>query len=179
MYPSVYAIGDLNGLLPLAHVASAQGILAVEHLSGQETKPLMLTTLPTWNLYHAAGGFLWLSEAKALETRTGSEVGQFPFLPNWQGAGLGENAGFVKVVLKLRERLAPAVKLALFIVVTRGDRALARAVLAHTAGLSPTLSLLTVHAHPTPQTRAVMSCARCIWIRQSISDELEIEGGSG
>ncbi len=38
--PGIYAIGDVHGKMPLAHVASAQAVLAVENIAGLETQPL-------------------------------------------------------------------------------------------------------------------------------------------
>lgn len=156
--PSVYAIGDLNGLLPLAHVASAQGILAVEHLSGQETKPFDVNAMPRGTYTTPQVASFGLSEAKALEQGLAVKVGQFPFLPNGKALGLGENAGFVKVVA---EEESHAV-IGAVIVGPEATELLPELVLAHTAGLSPHAIAATVHAHPT-LNEAVMEAAHGVF----------------
>ena len=45
--PGVYAIGDVTGKLLLAHVASAQGIVAAETIAGHETRPIRTPTTPS------------------------------------------------------------------------------------------------------------------------------------
>jgi len=155
---SIYAIGDLNGLLPLAHVASAQGILAVEHLSGQATQPFDVNAMPRGTYTSPQVASFGLSEAKALEQGLAVKVGQFPFLPNGKALGLGENAGFVKVVA---EEQSHAIVGAV-IVGPEATELLPELVLAHTAGLSPHDIAATVHAHPT-LNEAVMEAAHGVF----------------
>jgi dihydrolipoamide dehydrogenase len=69
--PGVYAIGDVTGKLPLAHVASAQGIIAAE---------------------------IGLTAAQAIERGYEVKVGKFPFRPNSKALALGDRDGFVKIV---------------------------------------------------------------------------------
>lgn len=155
---SIYAIGDLNGLLPLAHVASAQGILAVEHLSGQATQPFDVNAMPRGTYTSPQVASFGLSEAKALEQGLAVKVGQFPFLPNGKALGLGENVGFVKVVA---EEQSHAIVGAV-IVGPEATELLPELVLAHTAGLSPHDIAATVHAHPT-LNEAVMEAAHGVF----------------
>ena len=156
--PSIYAIGDLNGLLPLAHVASAQGILAVEHLSGQATQPFDVNAMPRGTYTSPQVASFGLSEAKALEQGLAVKVGQFPFLPNGKALGLGENAGFVKVVAEEQSHTV----IGAVIVGPEATELLSELVLAHTAGLSPHDIAATVHAHPT-LNEAVMEAAHGVF----------------
>ena len=156
--PGVYAIGDLNGLLPLAHVASAQGILAVEHLAGQEVRPFDVNAMPRGTYTSPQVASFGLSEAKARAQGLAVKVGQFPFLPNGKALSLGENAGFVKIVA---EETSHAIVGAV-IVGPEATELLPELVLAHTAGLTPHDIATTVHAHPT-LNEAVMEAAHGVF----------------
>ncbi len=156
--PSIYAIGDLNGLLPLAHVASAQGILAVEHLAGHALKPFDIYAMPRGTYTSPQVASYGLSEAKAIAQGLAVKVGQFPFLPNGKALALGENSGFVKIVA---EEQSHAIVGAV-IVGPEATELLPELVLAHTAELTPNDIAATVHAHPT-LNEAVMEAAHGVF----------------
>ncbi len=156
--PGIYAIGDLNGLLPLAHVASAQGVLAVEHLAGHEVKPFDVNAMPRGTYTSPQVASFGLSEVKARAQGLEVKVGQFPFLPNGKALGLGENQGFVKIVA---EEASHAIVGAV-IVGPEATELLPELVLAHTAELTPDDIAATVHAHPT-LNEAVMEAAHGVF----------------
>lgn len=155
---SVYAIGDLNGLLPLAHVASAQGVLAVEHLAGHEVKPFDVNAIPRGTYTTPQVASFGLSEAKARAEGLAVKVGQFPFLPNGKALGLGENQGFVKIVAEAQSRAL----LGAVIVGPEATELLPELVLAYTAALTPEDIAATVHAHPT-LNEAIMEAAHGVF----------------
>ncbi len=156
--PSIYAIGDLNGLLPLAHVASAQGLLAVEHLAGHEVKPFDVNAMPRGTYTSPQVASFGLSEAKARAEGLAVKIGQFPFLPNGKALALGENAGFVKIVAEEQSRaIVGAV-----IVGPEATELLPELVLAHTTELPPDAIAAAVHAHPT-LNEAVMEAAHGVF----------------
>ncbi len=141
----IYAIGDLNGLLPLAHVASAQGILAVESIAGHVVTPFDKNAMPCGTYTTPQVASFGLSEQQAREAGLNVAVGTFPFLPNGKALAVGENQGFVKIVADAaEEKVVGAV-----IVGPEATELLPELVLAHTAGLSPEAIAKTVHAHPT------------------------------
>ncbi|HOT90360.1 MAG TPA: dihydrolipoyl dehydrogenase [Anaerolineae bacterium] len=156
--PTVYAIGDVNGLLPLAHVASAQGILAVETIAGHKTRPFDVNAMPRATYTSPQVASFGLSEAKAKEAGRDVRVGTFPFLANGKALGMGENVGMVKIV-------ADAVSgeiLGAVIVGPEATELIAELVLAHTAKLTPDEIARTVHAHPT-LSEAVMEAAHGVF----------------
>ena len=98
--PHIYAIGDLNGKLPLAHVASAQGVVAAETIAGAETLPIEdYSNMPRCTYCHPQVASLGLTEAQAREQGYEVQMGSFPFQANGKALGLGEKEGFVKIVM--------------------------------------------------------------------------------
>ena len=156
--PSVYAIGDVNGVLPLAHVASAQAILAVETIAGHKIKPFDVTVMPRGTYTSPQVASFGLSEAKAQEQGLIVKVGKFPFLANGKALGIGDNAGFVKIVAEERSgEIVGAV-----VVGPEATELLPELVLARTAELTPEEIARTVHAHPT-LNEAIMEAAHSVF----------------
>ena len=143
--PHVYAIGDINGKLLLAHVASAQGILAVETIAGLHPEPFNLNLVPRCTYTTPQVASFGLSEAKAKEQGLEVRVSKFPFLPNGKALGLGENHGFVKIVA---EESSGAI-IGAVIVGPEATELLPELVLASQAELTPDEIAKTIHAHPT------------------------------
>jgi dihydrolipoamide dehydrogenase len=96
--PNIYAIGDVTGLLPLAHVASAQGLVAVETIAGLEAEPLVYANMPRCTFASPEVASVGLTEAQAREQGYDVKVGQFPFRPNGKALALNDYEGFVKIV---------------------------------------------------------------------------------
>jgi len=95
---NIFAIGDVNGKMGLAHVASAQGIIAAEAIAGKETHALKYTDIPRCTYAYPEVASVGLTEAQAREQGFDVETAQFPFLPNGKALAMGENVGFVKIV---------------------------------------------------------------------------------
>lgn len=93
----VYAIGDINGKYPLAHVASAEGIVAAENIAGKKSKmdyhlvPLLIYTSPEL----ASVG---LTEEMAKEKGLDVTVSKFPLAANGKAMSEGDTVGFIKVI---------------------------------------------------------------------------------
>lgn len=96
--PDVWAIGDVAGPLLLAHVASAQGIAAVESMAGLAPAPLDYVMMPRATYSHPEVASLGLTEPQARETRRPVAVGTFPFRANGRALALGDTDGFAKIV---------------------------------------------------------------------------------
>ncbi|MEM7343330.1 MAG: dihydrolipoyl dehydrogenase [Chloroflexota bacterium] len=96
--PNIYAIGDVTGQLALAHVASAQGIIAAEALTGREPQPLIYPNMPRCTYTYPEVASVGLTEAQARAQGYDVTVGKFPFQTNGKALGLNETAGFVKIV---------------------------------------------------------------------------------
>jgi dihydrolipoamide dehydrogenase len=96
--PGIWAIGDVAGPLLLAHVASEQGIQAVETMAGHATTPLDYVMMPRATYSHPEVASLGMTEPQARETRRPIVVGTFPLQANARALALGDASGFVKVV---------------------------------------------------------------------------------
>ncbi len=96
--PNVYAIGDVNMKLALAHVASAQGVLVVEKIAGKEVRPIDYNSVPrcTYSIPQVAS--LGLTEAQARVSGGELNIGKFPFRANGKALGLNEPEGFIKII---------------------------------------------------------------------------------
>jgi dihydrolipoamide dehydrogenase len=96
--PNIYAIGDVTGKLALAHVASAQGIIAANAIAGEPTRVLKYENMPRCTYTHPEVASVGLTEAQARERGYKIKTGKFPFQANGKALGMHENTGFVKVV---------------------------------------------------------------------------------
>jgi dihydrolipoamide dehydrogenase len=94
----VYAIGDLTGKLALAHVASAQALVAVDVIKGKPAKKLTYYNLPRCTYTVPEVSSVGLTEAQAREKGFKVKVGMFPLAANGKTIAYGETAGFVKIV---------------------------------------------------------------------------------
>jgi dihydrolipoamide dehydrogenase len=96
--PSVYAIGDVTGNMPLAHVASAQGIVAAEAIAGLEPEALVYANIPRCTYASPEVASVGLTEAQAREEGYDVNVGQFPFQANGKALAINDYSGFIKIV---------------------------------------------------------------------------------
>ena len=95
---SIYAIGDITGKLALAHTASAQGIIASEHLSGHATKAINYNNIPKCTYGTPETASAGLTEAQAKERKIDYTVGVFPFSANGKAIAYGATSGYIKIV---------------------------------------------------------------------------------
>jgi dihydrolipoamide dehydrogenase len=151
---NIYAIGDVTGKLALAHVASAQAIIAAEAIAGEETRPLKYQNMPRCTYTHPEVASVGLTEAQAQEQGYDVKVGKFAFQANGKALGLNENTGFVKIVAegKYNEVLGVHMIGAHVTEMLAGPTGM--------IGLETTVEELanTVHPHPT-LSEAVMEAA--------------------
>ena len=96
--PGVWAIGDVTGKVLLAHVASAQAILCADAIAGKETSPINYQNIPHATYCQPQVASFGLSEAAAKESGKEIKIGTFPFQANGKALGLGESAGFIKII---------------------------------------------------------------------------------
>ena len=97
--PNIYAIGDIvQGVPWLAHVASAMGIVAVEHMAGHETRPLNYDRVPQVTFCDPEVASVGLTEAEAKERGYDVQVGKFPLSASGKAKIIKKTDGFVKIV---------------------------------------------------------------------------------
>ncbi|HYK41154.1 MAG TPA: dihydrolipoyl dehydrogenase [Thermoanaerobaculia bacterium] len=94
----IYAIGDVVPTPWLAHVASAEGIVAVEHMAGKNPPPLNYDQVPGCTYCTPEVASIGLTETKARERGYDVVVGKFPFSANGKARILNNTTGFVKIV---------------------------------------------------------------------------------
>lgn len=95
--PGVYAIGDLNGKYALAHVASAEGLVAAENIMGQESK-INYNIVPSAIYTFPELASVGLTEEDAKEQGLDYTVSKFPLMANGKALAEGESLGFVKII---------------------------------------------------------------------------------
>ena len=100
--PGVYAIGDVTGKMPLAHVASAQAVTAVEYIMGMEPQPMDYVNMPRTTYCNPQIASFGLTEAQAREQGHEVSVGVFNALANGKALAMGETEGMVKLVVDSR-----------------------------------------------------------------------------
>jgi dihydrolipoamide dehydrogenase len=143
--PHVYAIGDVVNTPWLAHVASAEGILAVEHMAGQPVRPINYDHVPSCTYCDPEVGSVGLSEARARERGYEVAVGKFPFTALGKAAILGHTGGFVKVVRETKyDEL-----LGVHIIGASATDLIAEACAALHLEATDEELVHTIHAHPT------------------------------
>jgi len=152
--PTVYAIGDVVNTPWLAHIASAEAILAVEHMAGLAVEPLNYDLTPSCTYCEPEVGSVGLSEAKAKERGYDVVVGKFQFSASGKARILGKASGFVKIV---REKQYDEV-LGVHIVGPHATDLIAEACVALRIEATAEELFRTIHAHPT-LSEAVMEAA--------------------
>jgi dihydrolipoyl dehydrogenase len=100
--PGVWAIGDVTGKLMLAHVGSAMGIVCAENIAGHPTVTLDYEMMPRAIFSQPQVASFGLTEAQAKERGLEVKVGRFPFQANGKALGLGDYAGWVKIISEAR-----------------------------------------------------------------------------
>lgn len=143
--PNVYAVGDVIPTPWLAHLASKEGILAVEQIAGQHAQPINLRHVPSCTYCDPEVASVGLTEAKAREEGYDVKVGKFPFSASGKARIVGEEEGFVKIVSEAKyDEL-----LGVHIIGPHATELIAEACVA--MQLESTAEELgrTMHAHPT------------------------------
>jgi dihydrolipoamide dehydrogenase len=144
--PGVYAIGDVVAGTPqLAHVATAEGMIAVAHIAGKPTTPINRNRIPGATYTEPGIGSVGLTEAQARAQGNDVKVGKFSFMANSKATILGAHDGFVKVVsdAKYGEILG------VHIIGPSAYELIAEAVTAMESEATVESMMNTIHAHPT------------------------------
>ena len=94
----IYAIGDCIGGLQLAHVAAREGIIAVEHIAGEQPVPLDYSSVSTCIYGSPEIASVGVTEKEALRLGFEVKVGKFPFSAIGKALVYGETEGFVKII---------------------------------------------------------------------------------
>ena len=96
--PGIYAIGDVAGRQLLAHKASHEGIVCVEHIAGLAHGSVDYGNVPNCTYCNPEVASIGLTEEQAREAGYDVEIGKFPWAGNGRAVAAGHAGGFIKVV---------------------------------------------------------------------------------
>jgi dihydrolipoamide dehydrogenase len=102
--PGIFAIGDVVSTPALAHVASHEGILAMECIAGRQPSPINYDLVPTCIFCQPEVARVGLTETAARDRGYDVIVSKFPFAAIGKAAILGETEGFVKLVSERKHK---------------------------------------------------------------------------
>ena len=152
--PGVYAIGDIVQGQALAHVASAEGIICVEKISGQSPQPLDYGNIPGCTYCSPEISSVGMTEKEALAKGYEIKVGKFPFSASGKAKASGATEGFVKVIFdaKYGEWLGA------HMIGANVTEMIGEAVVARKLETTGHEIIKSVHPHPT-MSEAIMEAA--------------------
>jgi len=148
--PGISAVGDVitlgtPGHPQLAHVSSAEGIVAAERIAGRETRPLNYDHVPACTYCDPEIGSVGLTEREARERGFDVRVGTFPFGVLGRAKISGETEGFVKIVAnKAHDEI-----LGIHMIGSRSTELVSEATVALRLESTVEELIRTIHAHPT------------------------------
>ena len=143
--PGILAIGDVTGKAMLAHVASAQGVSAVEGIAGRETPPLVYEKMPHCTYCQPQVASIGLTEAQARERGIQVKTGTFPYRGAGKAIAMERLEGMVKLVVDgSTDEIV-----GYHIIGQDATELLAEATLGTVLEATPRELGWTVHAHPT------------------------------
>jgi len=149
--PGYYAIGDIVPGPALAHVASAEGILCVEKISGHDVTPIDYGNIPGCTYCSPEISSVGLTEKQAIDKGFDIKIGKFPFSASGKASASGKKDGFVKVIFdsKYGEWLG------CHMIGAGVTDMIAEAVLGRKLETTGQEVLKTIHPHPT-MSEAIM-----------------------
>jgi dihydrolipoamide dehydrogenase len=150
--PGFSAVGDVvsfgAGSAPhpqLAHVSSAEGIVAAERIAGRDVKPINYDHVPACTYCDPEIGSVGLTEREAQEKGYDVQIGTFPFFVLGRAKMAGEAEGFVKIVADKKYDEV----LGVHMIGPRATELVAEATLALRLECTVEELVRTIHAHPT------------------------------
>jgi dihydrolipoamide dehydrogenase len=157
--PGISAVGDCisfgkPGHPQLAHLSSAEGIIAVERIAGKDVKPINYDHVPACTYCDPEIGSVGLTEAEAKARGYDVRVGIFPFKVLGRARIMNEIEGFVKIVAEKKYDEV----LGVHMIGPRSTELVAEATVALRLECTVEELIRTIHAHPT-MSEAVLEAA--------------------
>ncbi|GGH79462.1 dihydrolipoamide dehydrogenase [Pullulanibacillus pueri] len=141
----IYAIGDVIGGLQLAHVASHEGIKAVEHIAGENPAPLKAIDVAKCIYTHPEAASVGLTEEAAKQKGLDIKIGKFPFQAIGKALVHGETDGFVKLIADKKTNDLVGIHM----IGPHVTDMISEAALARVLDATPWEVAETIHPHPT------------------------------
>jgi len=143
--PHIYAIGDVNGGLQLAHVAGHEGILAVEHACGENVHPIQTEMISRCIYSRPEIASVGLTEQQAKDKGFEVKIGKYTFKAIGKALVYGETDGFVKVIA---DQITNDI-LGVHMIGPHVTNLISEAGLAQVLNATPWEVGQTIHPHPT------------------------------
>ena len=150
----IYAIGDIVEGQSLAHVASAEGIICVENISGKTPDQLNYKNIPSCTYTSPEVASVGMKEKEAIEAGYKIKVGKFPFTASGKARAIGEKEGFIKLIFDARygELLGG------HMIGANVTEMIAEIVVARKLEITGPELIKSIHPHPT-MSEAIMEAA--------------------
>jgi len=143
--PGIYAIGDVTGRHLLAHYASHQGLVAVEHALGNRSAAVAEHAVPAAIFTSPEIATVGLTSQECERRGIGYRQGIFPFRALGKAQAIGEIEGFVKVIAATEsDRI-----IGMHIIGPDASTLVAECTLAVNRRVTLAEFARTIHAHPT------------------------------
>jgi len=142
--PGIYAVGDVVGKIMLAHVASREGIVAVENIAGKEVL-MDYKVVPNCVFSMPEVASVGLTEEEARKENDNIKISKFPFMANGKALGMGETEGMVKIIADADT----SELLGIHILGAHASDLIAEGTLALSMEATAFEIVNTIHAHPT------------------------------
>jgi dihydrolipoamide dehydrogenase len=143
--PNLYAIGDIVPGFALAHVASHEAVVAVEHLAGHDPEPVRMDLMPRVTFCRPQIASVGLTEEEAQAAGRETKAGSFPFRALGKATIVGEVDGFAKLVTDA----GSGELLGAHIIGPHAGDLLAEPTFARLVEGTAAEIAMSVHAHPT------------------------------
>lgn len=140
----IYAIGDVTGKSLLAHVASHQGIVAVDHALGKRAK-MHYNAIPSVTFTHPEVASCGLTLEQAKEKGIQAKKGSFPFQALGKSQATGDTDGFASVVIDEETGQIIGAQ----VIGHEASSLISEMTLAISNELTNACLTETIHAHPT------------------------------
>lgn len=151
--PNIYAIGDITGKWLLAHVASHQGIIAVENITGHSVK-MDYSAIPGVIFTDPESASVGLSLEKAQQQGIPALKSTFPFRALGKALAIDEHEGFATIISHKETKQI----LGAYVVGPHASSLIGEMTLAVKNELTLPCIYETIHAHPTLSEIWVEAC---------------------
>lgn len=141
----IWAIGDVTAKLMLAHAGMTQGIVCAENIAGAPTITLNYQNMPKATYCQPQIASFGMTEEQAKEAGYNVKVGRFNFQANGKALGLGDYAGFAKLVTDAQYGEI----LGAHLIGPEVTELLPELTLAQLMEITPSEIARNVHSHPT------------------------------
>ncbi len=149
----IYAIGDVTGGIMLAHVASKQGLVAVDNIMGHDAK-MSYDVVPAAIFTHPEIGSVGLREHQCQEKEIDVKIGRFQFRALGKAHAMGEIAGMIKVIAEAETDKV----LGVHMIGPHASDLVHEAALAMEIGATSKQVAEMIHAHPTLAEGVMEAC---------------------